>query len=194
MTAVLINDLGYIMNNLNDEARLISNPRLLSGVYFALLAIIATIAIDTALYLLGVSQFIPIFWAILLGVGIAGGFGALFGVKIIRCPTPYRRKTFLLGFIMVIAALPFYDLGFLYIMKDYAGNAVSNAEPARMAVMYGFVLFYSFIIVGWWLAILGGFAAMYLRGRLVYDIMHTDDGNNKTNEQNAIGTNKKQSD
>ncbi len=34
---------------------------------------------------------------------------------------------------------------------------------------------YSFALVGVWLAIAAGFAAMYLRGHLVYDILHSKD-------------------
>ncbi|KTD66149.1 hypothetical protein [Legionella spiritensis] len=162
------------MNRHTDEALNISNPRLLSAVFFALLAVIATIVIDTVLYLIGIDQYIPVFKALFLGVIVAGCFGALFGYRIIHTKRPYRWKVFLCGFVMVLAALPFYDLGFLYILSGYKTDLFANLAFSQIIIMYLFVLLYSFIIAGFWLAIAAGFAAIYLRGRLVYDILHTD--------------------
>ncbi|KTD23617.1 Uncharacterised protein [Legionella lansingensis] len=157
----------------DDQALTISNPRLLAAVYFALLAVIATCVIDRILYFIGVQQFLPLFKAILLAVVVASCFGALFGEKIIYSKRPYRRKAFLWGFIMVIAALPVYDLGFLLLSDDRLGNSFQGGNPQQMVLIYLFVLIYSFIIAGLWLGIAAGFAAMYLRGHLVYDILHS---------------------
>lgn len=159
--------------NHEDEALTISNPRLLTAVYFALLAVIATVVIDLFLYSIGLERLLPTFQAILLAVIVAACFGALFGERIVHCPQPYRRKTFLWGFLMVIAALPFYDLGLLYLLKDFNSHSFEGATFRYLAVMYLFVLLYSFILAGLWLAIAAGFAAMYLRGHLVYDILHS---------------------
>ena len=66
-----------------DEVFSISNPRLLSAVYFSLLAIIVTIAIDMVVYALGIKQFLPVATEIFLGVIVAACFGALFGKLIV---------------------------------------------------------------------------------------------------------------
>ncbi|MFW2570451.1 hypothetical protein [Legionella sp. 29fVS95] len=159
--------------NHEDEALTISNPRLLSAVYFALLAVIATVIIDLFFYSIGLERLLPTFQAILLAVIVAACFGALFGERIVHCPQPYRRKTFLWGFLMVIVALPFYDLGFIYLLRGSYSHSFEGSTFSNLAVMYLFVLLYSFILAGLWLAIAAGFAAMYLRGHLVYDILHS---------------------
>ncbi|MDI9818115.1 MULTISPECIES: hypothetical protein [unclassified Legionella] len=159
--------------NREDQALTISNPRLLAAIYFALLAIIATCLIDLFLYLMGMEQLLPLFKAILLGVVIAACFGALFGKLIIHSSKPYRRKAFLWGFLMVVAALPFYDLGFLLLIQGRYTAAFEGATFPQMLLLYLFILPYSFILAGLWLAIAAGFAAMYLRGHLVYDILHS---------------------
>lgn len=96
----------------DDEALSISNPRLLSAVYFGLLSIVATVIFDAIFYAFGVTQLLPAFQAILLAVIMASCFGALFGQRIIRTQKPYRRRAFLWGFVMVLAALPIYALIF----------------------------------------------------------------------------------
>ncbi len=103
----------------SDDALTISNPRLLSAAYFGLLAIIATAIIDVILYGIGVEQILPTFQAILLAVVIASFFGAIFGERIVYCKKPYRRRAFLWGFSMVLAAVPIYALIFLYLFKAH---------------------------------------------------------------------------
>ena len=74
---------------------------------------------------------------------------------------------------MVIASLPLFDLGLLMFM------AVEHTAPIPLdqlqAVLYFYVtiLAYSYVLFGVALAIASGLAAMYLRGQLVYDILHT---------------------
>ncbi|MBA2657113.1 MAG: hypothetical protein H0U70_09035 [Tatlockia sp.] len=161
------------MKRERDEAMDISNPRLLSAAYFALLAVIITIVLDTILYAIGVKQLIPTFQAILLAVVFASSFGALFGKKIIFTPKPYKRSAFLWGFLMVIAALPFYDVIFLYLLNRYHPKMLEGLSFANVILSYFFVMIYSFLLSGLWLALAAGFAAMYLRGHIVYDILHS---------------------
>lgn len=78
--------------NHEDTALSISNPRLLAGVYFALLAVIATCLVDGFLYLMGAKQFLPLFKATLLAVVVAGCFGAIFGKHIIYSKNPTGVK------------------------------------------------------------------------------------------------------
>lgn len=151
-----------------DEAINISNPRLLSAIYFALLAIIANLIIDTLLYNLGVQLLMPTFKALLLAAGVAGIFGALFGKKIICCPYPFKKRVFGWAFLMVIIALPFHTLGFLLFFQDSHAHLFDDASIVHLLGMYFLVLFYSFILFGFWLALFAGIAAIYLRGRLIY--------------------------
>lgn len=168
----------------NDDPSLtIPNARLLSAIYFALLAILTTIVVDLILYSLAVQLF-PIFQTILLAVLIAACFGALFGKRIVHCPEPYRAKVFLWGFLMVICALPFYSLGIILLLKAQHMQLIETANLQQLALLYLFVLLYSFILAGLWLAIAAGFAAMYLRGSLVYDILHSENQRKKDEEHN----------
>ena len=159
--------------NTQDEALTISNPRLLAAVYFSLLAIITTIALDTLIYVLGISQFLPISKAIVLGVIVAACFGALFGERIVHSEKPYCRHVFLWAFLMVISALPVYNLGFLYLLQENHADLFIRASLTHWVHLYLLVLGYSFILVGLWLAIAAGLAAMYLRGYVVYYIMQS---------------------
>lgn len=157
----------------HDEALTLSNPRLLAAVYFSLLAIIATLAIDTALYILGVEQFLPISKEIFLAVIVAASFGALFGKRIVHSQQPYRKHVFFWAFLMVIAALPVYNLGFIYLLKETHASLFAEATLTHIIYLYLFVLGYSFILAGVWLAILAGLAALYLRGYLEYYILQS---------------------
>ncbi|KTD32849.1 hypothetical protein Lnau_2497 [Legionella nautarum] len=157
----------------DDEALSISNPRLLSAVYFGLLSIVATVIIDAIFYAFGVQQILPAFQAILLAVIIASCFGAIFGRLIIHSQKPYRRRAFLWGFVMVLAALPIYALIFLYLFKTHHPEAFADLGFNNLFVTYLFILLYCFLVAGLWLAIAAGLAAMYLRGHLVYDILHS---------------------
>jgi hypothetical protein len=156
-----------------DEALDISNPRLLSATYFSLLAIIITITIDTILYGIGITQLLPTFEAVILATFLAACFGAIFGKKIIYSPIPYGRKAFIWGFLMVLAALPFYDLIFLYLINLYNPRILEGLTFTHILLAYLFIIFYSFLLAGLWLAIAAGLAAVYLRGHIVYDILHS---------------------
>jgi hypothetical protein len=157
----------------NDEALAISNPRLLSAAYFALLAVITSIVIDVGLYSMGIKPLIPTFQALVLATLFAACFGALFGEKIIHCPSPYYRRVFFWGFLMVFAALPFYDVIFLYLLNHYHPKILEGLSSGNVFIAYLFIILYSIILAGLWLAIAAGFAAMYLRGHIVYDILHS---------------------
>jgi len=163
-----------------DEALTISNPRLLSAAYFGLLAVVAAVVIDALLYAMGVEQLLPTFQAILLDAVLASCFGAIFGERIVHCPNPYRRKTFLWGFTIVLAALPFYALIFLLLFKKHHLQAFEGINFSNLVTMYFFILLYSFLIAGLWIGVAAGFAAVYLRGHLVYDILHSKYEGRKT--------------
>ena len=171
---------------IQDEALSISNPRLLSAVYFSLLAIVATLAIDLILYALGMEQIVPTFKAILLAAIIAACFGALFGARIVYSEKPYRKHAFFWAFLMVIAALPFYNIGFLLLLKQHNDTLFANATLSHWLYLYLFVLVYSFIIAGVWLAVVAGIAAVYLRSHVVYYIIHALSVRRKTPSEQVV--------
>lgn len=159
--------------NEQNEALTISNPRLLSAVYFSLLSIIATIIIDSIFYMMGVEQVLPLWQGILLAVVLAGGFGALFGEKIVHSRAPYREHVFWFGFLMVLLALPIYDLVLLFLLKNQGNSLFTRASSSDLVSLYFFLLLYSAILVGIWLALLAGFAAIFLRGSLVIYLLNS---------------------
>ncbi len=156
-----------------DDALTLPNPRLLTAVYFSLLAIIVTIVMDLLLYAIGVEQFLPISKAIFLSVIVAACFGALFGKRIILTEKPYIKHTFLWACLMVITALPFYNIGFIYLLQENHASLFAHATMMNFVYLYLFVLLYSFILAGVWLAIIAGLAAIYLRKHLVYYILQS---------------------
>ena len=160
------------MNN-QDPAVTCSNPRLISAIYFGLLSVVGTVLINAFLTSIGIKEIIPIFEAVILGMVIASCTGAIMGEKIIHCPTPYKAKTFLFGFSMVIASLPIFDLGLLLFMIKEGSSLLPIAQIKNMIYFYLYILAYSYILFGIVLAIGSGLAAMYLRGQLVYDILST---------------------
>lgn len=155
-----------------DPALSISNPRLLAAIYFGLLSVVGTIIVDAFLTSLGIEQIIPVFEAVVLGVIIASCMGAIFGESIVHCTKPYKAKTFWLGFIMVIASLPVFALGLILLMKEEHAAFYQIATLKEMIFFYLVVLAYSYALFGILLAVASGLAAMYLRGYLVYDILH----------------------
>lgn len=157
-----------------DPALQFSNPRLLGAVYYGLLSVVGTILINAFLTILGINEIVPLFKAILLGMVVASATGALFGKHIIHCPKPFQVKTFFLGFIMVIVSLPVFALGLVFFMDEAGTLVFSVSSFQNMVYAYLTILAYSYILFGILLAIACGFASIYLRGWLVYDILHTD--------------------
>lgn len=158
----------------HDPALYFSNPRLLGAVYFGLLSVVGTILIDAFLSLIGIEDYVPLFEAIIVGMIVASATGALFGKQIIHCPKPYMARTFVIGFLMVIVSLPFFALGLLFFMDKGSTALFSVSSFKNLTYSYLVILGYSYILFGFLLAIAAGGVAMYLRGWLVYDILHTD--------------------
>lgn len=155
-----------------DPALTFSNPRLLAAIYFGLLSVVGTILTNALLSSIGIAEIIPVFQSIILGMIVASCTGALFGESIIYCKKPYKIKTFWIGFSMVMASLPIFDLGLLFFMKETNTTLLSVAKFPDLIYSYLIILVYSYILFGFFLAIGAGIAAMYLRGQLVYDILH----------------------
>lgn len=157
-----------------DPAFEVPHVRLIAAVYFALLAVIATILIDVALYALGVEEILPVFKLIILSAATAGIFGWLFGEKIMHCKRPYQLRSFVWGFVMVLAALPFFNIGLIAWMSQHHADLFASATLTHYLALFVISLLYTFILAGLWLAFAAGFAAMYLRGHLIYDIFRSN--------------------
>ncbi|WP_392536462.1 hypothetical protein [Legionella sp. 227] len=157
-----------------DPALNFSNSRLLAALYYGLLSVVGTILIDGFLTTIGIEELVPLYKAIILGMIVASITGALFGKNIIHCPRPYKGKTFLLGFIMVLVSLPFFDLGLVLSMETSGNQVLPINNFNDFVYAYLIVLGYSYILFGVWLAIASGFASIFLRGRFVYQVLRTD--------------------
>lgn len=156
-----------------DQALTLSNPRLLSVIYFTLLAVITTFFIDFILYSLGIDPLLPVFKKLFLSIMVAAFFSALFGERLIHCEKPYRLKVFLWGFLMAILAVPLYNLGFVYFLHSDQHSLLVHATLSDLWYIYLNVLVYSFLFIGIWIAIGAGLAAIYLRGYLVYYLLES---------------------
>lgn len=156
------------MNSVSDEALSIDNPRLLSAVYFATFITIMTVVILFILYSFGIDFRIHMLSLVVLSITIFALFGALFGKKIIYADKTKRFKIFLYGFLLVLSALPFYDIFILYFMQNSETYMLKIEDASHLMLVYSFIVLYSLFGAGFWLAILSGFAALYLRRHLVY--------------------------
>lgn len=162
----------------HDLALTCPNPRIISAIYFGLLSVVGTILIDAFLTTLGVKERVPLFFAIILGMIVSSIAGGLMGDRLIHSITPYKLKAFMIGFLMVILSLPFFALGLFLMMKQGETTTISTT-PTSQLYYYFYVLLHSYLYFGILLAIGSGFAAMYLRGSLVYDILSTYQSKNK---------------
>ncbi len=160
------------MNN-NDPALTCPNPRLIAAIYFGLLSVVGTILINAFLTSLGIVEQIRVHQSIILGMLVSSCAGAVMGERIIHSERPYKLKTFLIGFSMVIASLPIFDLGLVFFMFQEKSSILYIAQLHNMVYLYLYILAYSYILFGIVLAIGSGLAAMFLRGQLVYDILST---------------------
>ncbi len=159
----------------SDRALKISNARILSAVYFGLLAVVFTLSLDATFYALGVYQVIPLFEGTLLAMFTASVFGAIFGEKIVHCPPPYKWKVFVWGWLMTIMAMPFYDLGFLFFYLSEHSDFFQRITAFNIFRLYVFILIQSFVLIEFWLGIMAGLAAIYLRSRIIYYIYDSKD-------------------
>lgn len=157
-----------------DPALIFAYPRLLSTIYYGLLSVVGTILINAFLTTIGIENIVPLFQAIILGMVVASITGALCGKKIIYCPWPYKRKTFLIGFMMVLLSLPFFGLGLELFMIQSENPIIKITNFSEFVSAYVIILGYSYILFGFLLAIASGIFSVYLRDKFVYYVLHTD--------------------
>lgn len=158
-----------------DRALKIGNARMLCGMYFALLAVVFTLCLDASLYALGINQMIPLFAGTLVAMFIAWIFGFIFGERIIHAKSPYKARVFGLGFVKTFCALPFYCLGFLVFYLQANPGLWASLNFGGLLHLYLKIIVFSASLIGIWLAILSGLAALYLRAILVYYIYDSAD-------------------
>ncbi len=157
----------------SDRALRARHPRLISAFYFGFLALTATALINALLNAIGIEMLLPNSWLLPIAALVGAAFGGLFGEAIIHCPRPYQWRTFILGAGLAILALAVFDLAVLSAMERYHAEKFSGATLPSLLGVYAIIVFYSMTILAPILAIGSGFAAMYLRGRLIYDVLHT---------------------
>lgn len=90
---------------------------------------------------------------------------------------------------MVIASLPVFDLGLVFLMSEANAKLFEVTDLGSMVLFYLVVLAYSYVLFGILLAVASGLAAMYLRGQLVYDILHTQT-RRQQKQKHALAKNK----
>lgn len=153
------------------------NFRVISATFFAILAVIATIFVDSILYYAGVAEILPIFKSVLLAAVIAGIFGAIFAGKIFGCEKSHKGCLFGWGFVMTLIGLPFYNLGLVLLM--YFDNPEAYADSTLYMLLHVYLISFTgiFLLAGIWLAIIAGFLAIFLRDKLAYDIGHSENIN-----------------
>lgn len=159
----------------SDRALKVTNARILTGVYFGLLAVVFTLSLDATLFFLGFKQLIPLFEGTLLAMLIASVIGFIFGEKIIHTKPPFGRTVFYWGFLSTLCAIPFYSLGFLIFYLHANSTFALTLDFHSLIDLYAKILVECFFLIGFWLAILTGLAALYLRSILVYYIYDSSD-------------------
>lgn len=161
------------MQNQNEHLTL-PNPRLVSAIFFGVLSIIFTFILHVIIhYGMGFEQMIPLYEGILCAVFIAAFFGALFGKRIFQTTSPIFLRAFLWAYLMILVALPFYDIGFVYFFMQTHPELFLQTTIAQIFNFYLFVLFYSIVLIGIWLGLLAGLSAIYLRGPLARYILQS---------------------
>ena len=157
----------------HDEALSLPNPRIISAVYFGLLAVMFTLALDTVLYAFGINQLLPLYQATLLADVTTACFAALFAKRMVYCQGAYLKKSFFWAVLMTFIAIPIYDAGFVGLIALNSPAMFDHSSFSTILQFYLVIVLYSFILCGWWLALVTGVAAMYLRGCLIYYILRS---------------------
>ncbi|NDH09625.1 MAG: hypothetical protein EBY16_08465 [Gammaproteobacteria bacterium] len=151
------------------------NARILTAVYFGLLAVVFTLLLDATMYVLGMPQLIPLFEGTLLAMFVASVFAYFYGDKIINAPKPFAGRVFISGFLMTLSAIPFYILGFTFFYLFNHPDFIIHFTIWTFLRTYTFILIYGFLLIGIWLAIFAGLAALYLRSRISYYVVDSLD-------------------
>lgn len=140
--------------------------RTIAAFYFCLLSLVATAFVQLIFYSIHMSDLLPLGMSLILSVVVSYPLGALFGKSIVLAKPPYKMKCFFLGVLYFLTCLVIYDLALIFLLRDHHPELYSPGIKAH-AILYLFMLVYSSILVGSWLCILSGLAAIYLRHSFV---------------------------
>lgn len=80
--------------NTQDPALSISNPRLLSAIYFGLLSVVGTILINAFLTSIGIEEIIPVYQSVILGMVVASCTGPFLGKPSFTVKNHIKEKPF----------------------------------------------------------------------------------------------------
>jgi hypothetical protein len=162
-------------NERSDRALNVENARILCGAYYGLLAVVFTLSLDAIILFLGYKQLIPLFAGTLLAMSIASVFGYVFGEKIIHTKFPYLKKVFFYGWIMTYSALPFYCVGLVWFYLSAHSEVMHSLNLLGFLKLYAETVGHAVLLVGSWLSLFSGLAALYLRSYLVYYVYDSSD-------------------
>ena len=138
--------------------------RTIAACYFSFLSMIATLIIQSMLFVFGMGDLIPFFMSFLLAIPIAWMSGMIFGRLIITSNKKSKWRCFLWGFSLLLFALPLYDLCLLFLLHNVHPNMYNLGNGLKDSlILYLIIIIYSFILIGSWLSILSGLAALFLR-------------------------------
>ncbi len=157
----------------------INSPRTIAACYYTFLSLIATSIIQIVLHLLGYAHLIPLLISFAVSSSIAFFSGMLFGKKIIYSNPLRKFNCFLWGMALILFALPIFDFFLLFCIKDIPFKQYNFSNTLQdQFLIYLMLLIYSMILVGSWLSMIGGFAALYLRDNFVPNLLNYSSKNN----------------
>ncbi len=156
-----------------DDALIISNPRLLCAIYFGIISFAYMIIALNILIAQGLVLRIPFAHALVLCGCINALFGALFGEKILLHPRPCALATCFWAYLMILLATPFCTIGVLFSLEINQAPSILGLNAQGLVNFYLSLLVHHYVLGGFGLGFLAGFAALYLRGSLVYNLINS---------------------
>ncbi len=145
-----------------DPAKKHQSIRTIAACYFTLLSIMATSLIQLLLFVFGMGDLIPLLMSYVLALPIAWLSGLLFANKIVYAQT--KLKCFLYGVLLILFTLPLYDFFLLFLLQSVHPSMYNLGHGLQdSALLFLLIIIYSFVLIGSWLIVFGGFAALFLK-------------------------------
>lgn len=140
------------------------SPRIIAAIFYTIISLLATILVQLMLHGFGMGELIPWHYSLLLTPPIAWCSAWCFGRLIIFGKSRRKLLCFFWGVCVVLVSLPLYDLCLLFLLRHIHPSMYRAGESlAAYFQLYLMMVCYSLILIGSWLALLSGFAALYLR-------------------------------
>lgn len=165
----------------------VGSPRTIAACYYAFMSLITMLGLHLLLFWIGMQDMLPVLASTLLAPPIGFIAGGVFGKRILLAST--NARCFLWGMLLIVFALPLYDLLLLSFLKQTFPQLEKLSHTTTEHFMvYGIILVYSIVLIGSWLSILSGFAALHLKNTFVIRLRKYS--NNLNNQyKNHQGTN-----